>query len=87
MLQEHKEKYKNIINQGIPKKKLGKAQKPQADSGLNGLIDLFKVVNEQMYTRVQDSIPNSDAIGLTKEQRTRLASKETRSDANKAHYN
>ena len=50
---------------------------------MKGLIDLHKVINDAMYTRVQDSIPNSECIGLTKEQRTRMASVESRSDANK----
>jgi len=53
------------------------------ESGMKGLIDLHKVINDAMYTRVQDSIPNSECIGLTKEQRTRMASVESRSDANK----
>lgn len=53
---------------------------------MKGLIDLYKTVNESMYCRVQDSIPNSDCIGLTKEQRTKQASQDNRSDANKAMY-
>ena len=53
---------------------------------MKGLIDLYKVVNEQMYMRVHNLIPNSDCLGLTKEQRTRLASIESRSSANKAIY-
>ena len=53
---------------------------------MKGLIDLYKVINDTMYCRIQDQIPNSDCIGLTKEQRTRMASQETRSDANKALY-
>ena len=68
-----------------PKKK-EKPKKPQTEASMKGLIDLYKVINEHHYTRVQGIISNSDAIGLTKEQRTRLASMESRSDANKALY-
>ena len=53
---------------------------------MKGLIDLYKVINEHMYTRVHNLIPNSDCLGLTKEQRTRLASIESRQSANKAIY-
>ena len=60
--------------------------KPQTESSMKGLIDLYKVINDALYCRIQDQVPNSEAIGLTKEQRTRLASQETRSDANKAMY-
>ena len=63
-----------------------KHQKPLNESSMKGLIDLYKVINDHLYTRVQGIISNSDCIGLTKEQRTRLASMESRSDANKALY-
>ena len=64
---------------------------------MKGLIDLYKVINDALIMRgkerciAQCDKSNgkffvSDAIGLTKEQRTRLASQETRSDANKAFY-
>ena len=70
-----------MMNIGPNKKQ--KIQKPINENSMKGLIDLYKNLNEIMYTRVQDSIPNSDCLGLTKEQRTRLASIESRSDANK----
>ena len=63
-----------------------KPHRPQNEGSMKGLIDLHKVINENMYARVQDTIPNSDCLGLTKEQRTRLASLESRSNANKAIY-
>lgn len=53
---------------------------------MKGLIDLYKVINDTMITRVQESLVISEAIGLTKEQRTRMSSKENRNDANKALY-
>lgn len=68
------------------KQKNKKLQKPQTESSMKGLIDLYKVINDALYCRVQDQIPPSGCIGLTKEQRTRMASQETRSDANKALY-
>ena len=49
-------------------------------------IDLYKVINDHCFQRVQDKVPKSDAIGLTKEQRTRMASQESRQDANKGTY-
>ena len=66
-LQEHAEKYKSLImTVHAPKK--GKAKlKPQTESSMKGLIDLYKVINDSAYCRVQDKIPNSDCVGLTKE--------------------
>jgi len=67
-------------------KKKQKIPKPQTESSMRGLIDLYKVINEQMYTRIQAQVPNSGCIGLTKEQRTRLASMENNKNANIALY-
>ena len=50
---------------GPPKKQ--KQKKPLNESGMKGLIDLYKVINDHAYTRVQGLISNSDCIGLTKE--------------------
>lgn len=49
-----------------PPKKI-KHKKPLNEASMKGLIDLYKVINEHMYTRVQGQISNSNAIGLTKE--------------------
>jgi len=49
-LKQHKEKYRSVMSIGKPKKP--KLQKPQTESSMKGLIDLYKVINDTMYTRV-----------------------------------
>ena len=49
-VQAHKEKYKSVMSIGQPKKQ--KLQKPQTESSMKGLIDLYKVINDTMITRV-----------------------------------
>lgn len=62
---EHEDKYNKVMTIG-PKKR-HKSYKPQNENSMRGMIDLYRAINEQMYTRVQDIIPNSDSIGLSKE--------------------
>ena len=84
--------YKKIFNMGSyaqrqrEKAREIKKGKPMTEKFMKSSIDLYKVINDHCFQRVQDKVPKSGAIGLTKEQRTRLASKESRQDANKATY-
>ena len=64
-LQEHAEKYKSMFKS--PEKKKKKFEKPMTESSMKGFLDLGRVINDAMYCRIQDSVPNSDCFGLTKE--------------------
>lgn len=45
-LQEHTEKYRSLI-MSVPNKKKDKVKlKPQTESSMKGLIDLYKVIND-----------------------------------------
>lgn len=63
-----------------------KQSKPLSEKFMKKSIDLYKVINDYCFQKVQGEVPPSGAIGLTKEQRTRLASMENKQDANKATY-
>ena len=53
------------------------------EKAMKGSIDLYCQINDNTFAKHQDKIPNSRSVGLTKAQRTRLATQKDKKDPNK----